>query len=161
MQQVQTVKKYFIFVILFSLFFSSCAHHSGVVESEKPGALFNTMTFVSSTEALAYAMDRRLQIQRLYENSSEPYFGKPEEKNCRENVGLEGKIQQVNGGSFFSLQILVNDNFAIGDCLLENNSQKALYEFLICNNIVYEYRSFFKLQENWPKVSPRKCPRRD
>ena len=66
--------------------------------------------------------------------TSEPYYGRPEEKNCKQNVDLVGKFQNEKWGSFLYLEVLVNDYLAIGDCLLENNSKKALYEFFYGKN---------------------------
>jgi hypothetical protein len=131
------VKKHFIIVLLVNLILLSCAHQP----VPKSKALVNRISFSSSKEALVYILERRLQIQRMYENTTEPYFGKPEEIKCKKNIDLEGTLQKASWGSYISLQILVNDQLAIGDCLPEHNTKKALYEFYLCKNEVLELRS--------------------
>lgn len=151
------MKKSYIFVTLLSLLLISCAHQVDSTSAQQSRSLFQAIDFSSPAEALSYAMERRLQIQRMYENSSEPYFGKPEEVKCKNNIDIEGVLRSVRGGSMFFLNILVNDHHAIGDCLLEHNTQRAVYEFLICDKKVYEYRTFFKIQETLPLARLRNC----
>lgn len=147
------MKKYFIIVSLTSIFVLSCASPP----SKKSEAVVNRISFPSGKEALVYVLERRLQIQRLYENSSEPYFGKPQEKDCRKNVDLDGKLQHESWGSFLYLKILVNDHLAIGDCLIENNSKRALYEFYICKNEVVELRSYVGINAELPNAPTMSC----
>lgn len=90
--------------------------------------------FNSKQEALNYALDRRLSIQRFHEIKSEPYFGTPAQKNCDDNIDTLGEIIPVKNGMRFFLRVLANEHYAMGDCLKENNSQEAYYEFYICNN---------------------------
>ncbi|MBC7539768.1 MAG: hypothetical protein H7281_13185 [Bacteriovorax sp.] len=142
-----------ILFVLANFILLSCTHQ----KSKQSEALVNRISFPSSKEALVYILERKLQIQRLYENTSEPYFGKPEEKKCRNNVDLDGKLQKASWGRFIYLQILVNDYLAIGDCMLENNTKKALYEFYLCNNEVLELRSYTDINGKLPKAPTSMC----
>ena len=149
----RAVKKYFTIVLLISFNLLSCAQ----LKPSPPVALYNRISFPTSKEALVYIFERRLQLQRLYEATSEPYFGKPEEKLCKQNIDLEGKLHKENWGSYLYLQILVNDHLAVGDCMLEHNTKKALYEFYLCNSEVLELRSFVDINGTLPRSPTTKC----
>lgn len=149
----KVMKKYFTFVLFISFSISSCSHQ----ETTAFKILINRVSFPSSQDALVYMLERRLQIQRLYENSSEPYFGKPEEKKCKENIELDGRLKKEIWGEFLSLNVLVNDHLAIGDCMLENNTKRALYEFYHCDKEVIERRSYTDINVKLPKAPTSKC----
>src|ERR1700745_2604548 len=78
--------------------------------------------FPSEKEAMVYLFQERLQIQRGFNNSIDSLAGKPEEKTCKENVNLEGKIKKESWGSYTSFKVLMNDQMKMNDCLPAHNS---------------------------------------
>ncbi len=101
--------------------------------------------FENNLKARSYALERRLALQRLYQLTSEPYFGTPEEVDCKGNIDTSGNFQKIKGGEVFSMRLLSNKNHALGDCLKENNDFKAYYKFYLCDNWVYEFRIYRSL----------------
>ena len=157
--------KSFIFVLLINVFLSGCADQqkspeklSSVLKRLSSNGTFikwredssehwlRKVSFVNSKLAQDYILERRLNLQRLYEVTAEPYFGKPEEKNCKENINTIGNIIKISGGQFFSLELLSNKNHALGDCLKENNDLNVLYQFYVCGQYVFEYRIYHQFE---------------
>lgn len=114
--------------------------------------------FQSEDEAFNYALDRRITIQRFHQLKSEPYFGTPSQKECSENLNLTGMIENIHLGKYFYLKVLVNNQFAMGDCLKENNTREAFYEFYICNNgDLIEVRHFQNFNSPTPALKKFQC----
>jgi hypothetical protein len=147
------MKKFCIFVTLINLFLISCS--TKPLPAIKP--IVSELTFNSYEEALDFALKKKLLIQRFYENSSEPYFGKKEEKNCKDNIDIQGNVEVIPGGSYFTMQILANKYFAIGDCLLENNDYIGRYEYFICDKKVTEIKNYVEKTKPVPTKSRRAC----
>ncbi|MBC7713826.1 MAG: hypothetical protein H7177_10835 [Rhizobacter sp.] len=114
--------------------------------------------FSSFQDALDYALDRRLLIQRFHQLRSEPYFGTPNAKECGDNIDVRGDISTIKDGKYFFMKVLANDNRALGDCLKENNTQNSYYEFFICiDGTVTEARSYWAYNEAPPEKQNLKC----
>lgn len=141
-----------IFAILASQFIC-CSH----LKNSSVKSVENTIVLKNEAEALNYLFEKRLQIMRLYELSSEPYFGKPEEKLCQDNIDIAGKIIKIPGGQYFKMRVLVNENFAIGDCLKENNTFNAIYLFVQCREKITEGKQYYRYEEDDPSRSNPKC----
>lgn len=145
------MNRLFITVLLASFLLSLISCASKKTSSE---IIENKINFNSNKEALDYMLERRLLIQRFYENSSEPYFGKPEEIKCKDNINIAGELKTLQRGSYFFLQVLTDNNFNMGDCLLENNTRKVLYEFFLCDTLVIERKVYTKITSEMPLGAP-------
>lgn len=137
------ITSFIIFLIIFIA--SSCSNYSHQASNltedfsikrynDNRSQWARLQKFKSEAEAFSYALDRRITIQRFHQLKSEPYFGTPAQKECSENLDLNGKIEEIPFGKHFYLKVLVNDQYAMGDCLKENNTKEAYYEFFICKN---------------------------
>ncbi len=140
-----------IFVILLSLLLSGCSSLKGIlktsqadfqkIEKNDGSQLWHRVEkFNTQQEALDFFMRRRLDLQRVYETRTDPYFGTALEKECKSNVNISGDIKDVSKGSYYYLRMLENENFALGDCIESNNKYVAIYEFYLCASDVYEVR---------------------
>ncbi len=156
------MSKLFIFVLL-----TSCALQKNSLDSLSSQSLvfeINKINRINNFHFLKYqfddykvaynfALNKRLLLQRMYETTSEPYFGKPEEKLCSSNIDLSGKIHKFNDFfSSFKLKMLSNENYVLGDCLLENNSFIAHYSFFICKENVFEIRQYIDYGKEITKI---------
>jgi len=150
--------KNFTFVLLISfLLFYSCSS-SNFRDKNTIGSDFKKwkdetgeswirkISFLKNNEAKEYMLNRKLSLQRLYEITSEPYFGLPAAVDCKDNIDTKGELIKIAGGEFFSLKLLSNNKFALGDCLKENNDLQAIYQFYLCDKDVYEYRHYIPLE---------------
>ena len=144
--------KHCIFVLISSSFYGCATKHLNYNHK---------IHFKTAIEAKEYFYDRRLQLQRLYEMTSEPYFGKPKEKDCKNSVDTSGSIIDFKKGQYFKMKLLANDHLALGDCLPSNNTKIALYEFKICNENVYESRTYFNYNEDLMTYFLIDCPQKD
>lgn len=116
------------------------------------------LTFENPAKARSYALERRLSLQRLYQLTSEPYFGTPEEQDCKDNIDTSGRIIKIKNGEAFSLKLLSNKYHALGDCLEENNDFKAYYLFYICAQRVQEFRVYRGLSDlQGPVINQEAC----
>lgn len=117
-----------------------------------------TQIFKTKEEALSYALDRRLVIQRYQQLQLEPYFGTTALKDCASNIDTSGEIISIDNGKFFFLKLLANENYSIGDCLKQNNVQEAYYEFYICDdgNLI-ELRHYQPYNLQPPKLKTLRC----
>ncbi len=114
--------------------------------------------FVSSQEAMSYALDRRQTIQRFHQLRSGPYFGTPAQKECASSIDVKGEIIDAGFSKYFFLKVLANDFYAMCDCLKENNTQEAYYEFYLCEDgRLYEFRYYQPLQSPVPDRQVNLC----
>lgn len=126
--------------------------------SETEAIWFREQSFKDAREALNYILDRRLTIQRFHQLSAEPYFGTPEQKKCEDNIDVSGDIIPILNGKYFRVQVLVNQYYSMGDCLRENNTQNAFYEFFACKNgKVAEIRHYRAYEAIKPKPKQYDC----
>ncbi len=114
--------------------------------------------FKNKNEAESYFRQRRLELQRLYELTSEPYFGTSLARDCSKNIDVSGEIKKNKSGEYYFLKMLGNENFALGDCLKKNNYYYVRYEFYLCGGDVFEVRSFFPYELLMPKEQILECP---
>jgi hypothetical protein len=115
-------------------------------------------TFPGEKEAMVYLFQQRLQIQRSLNNSIDSLTGKPEEKTCKENVNVEGKIKKESWGSYTSFKVLMNDKMEMNDCLPAHNTKRVLIEYYLCGKEVTEIKTIKKIDETLPDVPTKKCP---
>lgn len=116
------------------------------------------LTFENPAKARSYVLERRLSLQRLYQLTSEPYFGTPEEQDCKDNIDTGGRIIKIKNGEAFSLRLLSNKHHALGDCLKENNDFKAYYLFYLCTQRVHEFRVYRDLNDSQgPVINQEAC----
>lgn len=114
--------------------------------------------FNSEQEALNYALDRRITIQRFHQLKSEPYFGTPSQKKCEGNIDIKGEVTPIKNGSYFFLKVLANEYYSMGDCLKDNNTQEAYYEFFICKDgQLLELRHYQPYDLPPPKLQNYQC----
>jgi hypothetical protein len=123
-----------------NILFTSSAEFSKIFNYKDSELWHRVLNFKTPELAVNYFLQRRLDLQRLYELTSEPYFGTPKQKDCKDNIDISAKILPLFNGLYYQLKMLENENFALGDCLVENNKMVAVYEFYQCKNIVYEVR---------------------
>jgi len=82
--------------------------------------------FKSEQEALNFFYSRRLDYLRFYELSSEPYFGTPDEVDCKNNINIEGKISDSDDKKFYFLKMIEDEKENFTDCLFVEG-RRALY----------------------------------
>lgn len=100
------------------------------------------MEFEDHSRAKTYAMERRLLILRKFEILTEPYFGTANARDCQDN--LKSGFIEANHRSFTTLlQVPVKgEEKTIHDCLTKNNTHWANIQFLVCDNHVYDIRTY-------------------
>ena len=152
--------RFYLLLLFFCLILQSCAHQDSLKSSNqtnKPNDIDNVILFPSEQEARNYFLQQRLNIQRLYELTSEPYFGTSKEKDCRANIDIKADILMIRGGEYFQVRVLVNSYYALGDCLNENNNQNAIYQYVLCHKEVGILKLYYPLDHEQPFLSKPKC----
>ncbi len=135
------------------LIFCGCAH------VENGGALLSRVAvheFDNGQQALSFFMEKRLLLQRLYQLTSEPYFGKPEKQECDNSIDVTAAITQVSSKKSYHLKMLANEEFALGDCLLRNNFYRVIYQYTLCSKRVKEEKHYFRLMGEY-NIPEAKC----
>lgn len=116
---------------------------------------YKILEFNTSEAATQHLMNRRLTVQRLYQLSSEPYFGTPDESNCRENISVEEPVEQSSREVKASLRLLANFKYVLGDCLIQNNHFRVYMALQVRDAIFIEAKAYVPILEKtplWPFV---------
>ncbi|MBC7539659.1 MAG: hypothetical protein H7281_12620 [Bacteriovorax sp.] len=151
-----TYKNVFLPLVYLGLLGSiiSCSNQNKKNEDQLEQRIVELKT---ETAAISYLLEKRLHLLRFFELSSDPYFGTTTEKNCKNNIDIRANIIKITNGKYFQVQILVNNYHAIGDCLKENNTQNAIYQYVQCGNKVLETKLFYPYDQTFSTLPFPSC----
>ncbi|MBC7537181.1 MAG: hypothetical protein H7281_00045 [Bacteriovorax sp.] len=147
--------KLFIIVTLINLSLLSCSSSSNSKIENFYDKKIIREEFTRREEAKDFFLSKRLEYVRMYELTSEPYFGTPTQQLCDNNIDNKAEIKSFGENEFFYLRMLANKYDVIGDCLKENNDHYVIYEFELCGFKVINKRYKF-LYENLKYKTPEK-----